>query len=72
MVDLLQYNSILMKNRLEKKSILFLDCEDLKKYFNPRNINYRFYNFKKIDLIVLIKSFLKSIITITNIRKKLF
>ncbi len=61
-----------MKNRLEKKSILFLDCEDLKKYFKPRNINYHFYNFKKIDLIVLIKSFLKSIITITNIKKNYF
>ena len=61
-----------MKNRLGKKLILFLDCDDLKKYFKPTNINYHFYSFKNIDLIVFIKSFLKSIITITNIRKNYF
>lgn len=61
-----------MKNRLEKKLILFLDCDDLKKYFKPTNINYHFYSFKKIDLIIFFKSFLKSIITITNIRKNYF
>lgn len=59
-------------NKLNKKKILILDCEDLKIFLKKKKYNCFFYSFKNIKYLILLKSIFNSILTFTNIKTNYF